>query len=54
MCVVGAECVSIVHVSWEYSAYSTIRGTFVKKLQEVLGNNLNSIEKTAYELGIEP
>ena len=38
---------------WEHSAYSNIRGTFVEKLQELLGNGyaefdkLNSIEKTA-------
>ena len=45
---------SVVHVLWECSAYSNIRGIFVEKLQELLGNRyanfdkLNSIEKTAY------
>ena len=50
----GAECESVVHVLWECSAYSNIRGTFVEKLWKLLGNRyaefykLNSIEKTAY------
>ena len=44
---------SVVHVLWECSAYSNIRGTFVEKFREVLGNKLNSIEKTAYVLGSE-
>ena len=48
--------VSVVHVLWECSAYSNIRGTFVEKLRELLGNGyaeldkLNGIEKTAYVL----
>ena len=55
----GAECESVVHVLWECSAYSNIRGTFVEKIKELLGNGyaeldkLNSIEKTAYVLGCE-
>ena len=52
----GAECESVVHVLWEYSAYSNIRGTFVEKIWELLGNrlqSLTSIEKTAYVLGSE-
>ena len=55
----GAECESVVHVLWECSAYSNIRGNFVEKLRELLGNGyaefdkLNSIEKTAYVLGSE-
>ena len=53
----GAECESVVHVLWECSAYSNIRGNFVKKLWELLDNGfaefdkLNSIAKTAYVLG---
>ena len=52
----GAECESVVHVLWECSAYSNIRGMFVDKL---LGNRyadfdkLNSIQKRAYVLGSE-
>ena len=55
----SAEYESVVHVSWECSVYSNIRGTFVEKLRELLGNGyaefdkLNSIEKTAYVLGSE-
>ena len=38
-CVVcGAECESVGHVLWECSAYSNIRGIFVEKLRELLGN----------------
>ena len=54
----GAVCESVVHVLWECSAYSNIRGTFVK-LRGLLGNGyaefdkLNSIEETAYVLGSE-
>ena len=49
----GAECESVVRVLWECSAYSNIRGIFVEKLWELLGeryadfDKLNSIEKTA-------
>ena len=58
----GVECESVVHVLWECSAYSNniIRGIFVERLRELLGNRytdfdkLNrSIEKTAYVLGSE-
>ena len=34
----GAECESIVHVLWECSAYSNIRGIFVEKVKELLRN----------------
>ena len=34
----GAECESVVHVLWECSSYSNIRGTFVEKLRELLEN----------------
>ena len=50
----GAECESVVHVLWECSAYSNIRGIFVEKLRDLVGNiyadfdKLNSIEKIAY------
>ena len=46
----GAECESVVHVLWECSAYSNIRGIFVENLRQLLGNRyadfdkLNSIE----------
>ena len=33
-----AECESVFHMLWEYSACSNIRGTFVEKLLELLGN----------------
>ena len=36
----GAECESVVHVLWEYSAYSNIRGIFVGKLQELLETDM--------------
>ena len=52
----GAEYENIVHVLWECSAYSNIRGTFVEKLRErqiCEFDKLNSIEKTAYVLGSE-
>ena len=55
----GAECETVVHVLWECLVYSKIRGIFVVKLQELLGNRyaefdkINSIEKTAYILGSE-
>ena len=36
----GAECESVVHVLWECPAYSNnCRLTFLKKLQELLGDN---------------
>ena len=34
----GAECESVVHVLWEGSAYSNIRGILVEKLREFSGN----------------
>ena len=36
----GAECESVVHVLWECSAYSNIRGIFVDKLQELLETDM--------------
>ena len=38
----GKECenVSHVHVLWECSAYSTIRASFMKKLQELIVRSL--------------
>ena len=55
----GAECESVVHVLWECPAYSNCRLTFLKKLQELLGDkyidfdSLNYLEKTSYVLGSE-
>ena len=55
----GAECKSVVHVLWECPAYSNCRLTFLKKLQELLGDkyidldSLNYLEKTSYVLGSE-
>ena len=52
----GAECQSVVHVLWECPAYSNCRLTFLKKLQELLGDkysdfdSLNYLEKTSYVL----
>ena len=36
----GAECESVVHVLWECPTYSNCRLTFLKKLQELLGDTL--------------
>ena len=50
----GAECKSVVNVLWECPAYSNYRLTYVKKLQELLGDkyidldSLNYLEKTSY------
>ena len=41
----GAECESVVHVLWECSAYSNIRGIFVEKFQELLGNRYADFDK---------
>ena len=55
----GAECESVVHVLWECPAYSNCRLTFLKKLQELLGDkyidfdSLNYLDKTSYVLGSE-
>ena len=55
----GAECESMVHVLWECSAYSSSRGSFMLKLEELLGDRyadfevLNSVERTSYVLGSE-
>ena len=52
----GAECESVVHVLWECPAYSNCTLTFLKKLQELLGDDfdpLNYLEKTSYVLGSE-
>ena len=47
------------HVLWECSAYSSIRASFMKKLQELLGDDyedfesLGNVEKSSYVLGSE-
>ena len=52
----GAEYESVVHVLWEYSAYSGSRASFMLKLEELLGDMyedfevLNSVGNTSYEL----
>ena len=55
LCVV----LSVVHVLWECSAYSSSRASFLLKLEELLGDRyadfeaLNSVEKTSYVLRSE-
>ena len=47
----GAECESVVHVLWECPAYGSCRLMLLEKLQELLGDNfdsLNNLEKTSY------
>ena len=41
----GADCESVVHVLWECLVYSNIRGTFVEKLRELLGNRYAEFDK---------
>ena len=47
------------HVLWEYSAYSSTRASFMKKLQELLEDDyeyfesLENVEKSSYVLGSE-
>ena len=55
----GNECENVSHVLWEYSAYSSTRGSFMKKLQEFLEDDyegfksLENVEKSSYVLGSE-
>ena len=55
----GAERESMVHASWECSAYSSSRASFMVKFEELLGDRyadfevLNSVGKTSYVLGSE-
>ena len=47
------------HLLWEYSAYSSTRDSFIKKLQELLEDeyedfeSLDKVEKSSYVLGSE-
>ena len=51
--------VSVVHVLWECTAYSSSTASFMEKLQELLGDSyadfdlLSNVEKTSYVLGSE-
>ena len=48
--------INSLHVLWECPAYSNCRLTFLKKLQELLGDkyiDFDSLEKTSYVLGSE-
>ena len=38
------ECENVSHVLWECSAYSSIRASFTKKLQELLGYDYEDFE----------
>ena len=55
----GNECENVSHVLWECSAYSSIRASFMKKLQELLEDDyedfesLETVEKSSYVLGSE-
>ena len=55
----GDECESVSHVLWECPAYSSVRASFMEKLQESLEDgfvdfeSLDNIEKSAYVLGSE-
>ena len=55
----GNECENVSHVLCECSAYSSIRASFMKKLQELLEDDyedfesLENVEKTSYVLGSE-
>ena len=55
----GNECENLSHVLWEYSAYSSTRASFMKKLQEFLEDDyedfesLENVEKSSYVLGSE-
>ena len=47
------------HLLWKYSAYSSTRDSFIKKLQELLEDeyedfeSLDKVEKSSYVLGSE-
>ena len=53
------ECENVSHVLWECSAYSSIRASFMKTLQELLEDDyedfgsLEIVEKSSYVLGSE-
>ena len=55
----GDECENVSHVLWECSAYSSTRASFMKKLQELLGDDyedfesLDNVEKSSYVPGSE-
>ena len=55
----GNERENVSHVLWECSAYSSIRDSFMKKLQELLEDayedfeSLDNVEKSSYVLGSE-
>ena len=55
----GEECENVSPVLWEYSAYSSTRASFTKKLQECLEDDyedfklLDNVEKWSYVLGSE-
>ena len=55
----GNECENVSPVLWECSAYSSIRASFMKKLQEFLEDDyedfesLENVEKSSYVLGSE-
>ena len=43
--VCGAECVSVVHVLWECSAYSTYRDKFREELKELLRDRYRDFDQ---------
>ena len=55
----GNECENVSHVLWEYSAHSSTRASFMKKLQALLEDDyedfetLENAEKSSYVLGSE-
>ena len=51
----GAECesVAMVHVLWECLAHSSSRASFTVKLEELLGDRCELLNKTSYLLGSE-
>ena len=53
----GNECENVSHVLWECSAYSSTRGSFMKKLQELLEDDYGDFESLenviSYVLGSE-
>ena len=55
----GNECENVSHVLWEYSAYSSTRASFMKKLQEFLEvdyedfESLENVEKSSYVFSSE-
>ena len=40
----GAECESVVHVRWEYRAYSSSRASFMEKPPELLGDSYTDFD----------